>query len=335
MVIEAVSRSEDVPAPDRFEHWRELALRKHVPLEVDSDQRGDFRASRRLLQAGGALMWSMTVQQGHVLRRTPRLIQMRDPEWVYLAIPLRGTMTVQHDGLAASFGPHSLCVLDSSRPVEVRVADDRGRHVGVGLELPKRSLPLPKDGLNRLTGRQLSAREGFGALLSRFLTGVAGNSASYGPSDGPRLETVATDLVSALFAQVLERDAALPQESRRRTLLLRIRAFIQHHLRDPQLTPREIAAAHHISVSYLHRLFMDESATVAAFLHQRRLELARRELSDSALRGTPIHVIAARCGFSHAAIFSRAFRAAYGMTPRDYRQWAAQRERGAQGRSRR
>ena len=112
---------------------------------------------------------------------------------------------------------------------------------------------------------------------------------AYRPADGPRLGVVATDLVSALFAHVLETDSRLlPPENHRRTLVRRIRAFIQRHLDDPHLTPRAIAEAHHISLSYLHRLFQDEDVTVAALIRRERMERARRDLTDSALHTAPV-----------------------------------------------
>lgn len=101
---------------------------------------------------------------------------------------------------------------------------------------------------------------------------------------------------------MLEVEAALPPETRHRALTERIRAFIQQNLHDPELTPPAIAAAHHISLSYLHRLFQEEvrGETVAAWIRSRRLEGARRDLADPALRATPIHAIATRWGLPAA-----------------------------------
>jgi AraC-like DNA-binding protein len=130
---------------------------------------------------------------------------------------------------------------------------------------------------------------------------------------------VAVDLLSALFAHALDAGGFLPPETHRQTLVLRIRTFVQQHLHDPQLTPRTIAAVHNISVSYLHRLFENEDDTVAAWIRRQRLERARRDLADPALHAAPIHTIATRWGFTHAADFTRAFRTAYGIPPRDYR----------------
>ena len=82
-----------------------------------------------------------------------------------------------------------------------------------------------------------------------------------------------------------------------------------------------IAAAHHISHSYLYRIFQQQSQgeTVMAWIRRLRLEGAHRELADASLRGTPIHVVAARWGFPRASDFTRAFRAAYGLSPSEHR----------------
>lgn len=59
---------------------------------------------------------------------------------------------------------------------------------------------------------------------------------------------------------------------------------------------------------------------VAHFLvREQRLEKCRRDLADPACAGRPIHAVASRWGFTDAAAFSHAFRAAHGSTPTDYR----------------
>jgi AraC-like DNA-binding protein len=53
--------------------------------------------------------------------------------------------------------------------------------------------------------------------------------------------------------------------------LLGSRAFIQEHLGDPELRPAEIAAAYHISLRLLHKLFQEQGTTVAGWIRTRRL----------------------------------------------------------------
>ena len=83
-----------------------------------------------------------------------------------------------------------------------------------------------------------------------------------------------------------------------------------------------IAAADHVSLRSLHQFFHDEGLTVARWIRARRLERCRRDLSDPALADRPVAAIAAAWGFSSAGDFSRAFRAAHGLPPSEYRRSA-------------
>ncbi|MFF5538026.1 AraC family transcriptional regulator [Streptomyces cinerochromogenes] len=323
MLVESVYRSEDVPITDRFDCWRTLVGQTHAPVELVSDYREEFRVFQRTVNLGAVSVWPASFQPV-TFRRTPQLIRESDPEGLHLTLPLKGTLHVSRERDEASYGPYSLNVLTTSHPFEIRsVEGSDGLHTGVGLEVPAALLSVPGRRLDRLTGLRLSTGEGFGALLTQLLTQLTNGTHAYQPADGPRLGTVVLDLLSALFAHALDADALLPPETHRQTLVLRIRAFIQGNLHDPQLTPRAIAAAHHISTSYLHRLFQHEEETVAAWIRRQRLERARRALADPAMRATPVHAIAARSGFPRAADFTRAFRRAYGVPPSDYRHQTA------------
>ncbi|MFJ9414873.1 helix-turn-helix domain-containing protein [Streptomyces sp. NPDC101227] len=316
MLGEEVFRTEAVPAAERLAYWAERMAQTHAPLSLSSDHARDFRASQRVLDLGAVSMWPATIQQV-VYRRTPKLIRQSDPDVYHLSLVVDGTGIGRWDDQEVVYRPSDLAINDSARPWEI--CSGAAPVTSVGLEVPKALLPLPRNMAGHTVPRWAPAREGIGALLAQFLTQLCADTTPYQPSDGPRLGTVLTDLVAALFAQTLETGDALVPEARRRTLILRIKHFIQEHLHDPGLTPADVAAAHHISISYLHGLFQDEEATVAAWIRLRRLEAARRNLTDPALRTTPIHAIATRWGFPRAGCFTRAFRAAYGVPPSDYR----------------
>ncbi|MFF9019764.1 helix-turn-helix domain-containing protein [Streptomyces eurythermus] len=70
------------------------------------------------------------------------------------------------------------------------------------------------------------------------------------------------------------------------------------------------------------QLFRQQGETVAASIRRRRLERCRADLTDPRVRQRPISAAAARWGFLRPADFSRAFRAAYGVTPGELRQTA-------------
>jgi AraC-like DNA-binding protein len=105
--------------------------------------------------------------------------------------------------------------------------------------------------------------------------------------------------------------------------LARIRQHVQRHLADPELSVRSIAQAVGLSVAHLHRLFHQcEEQTLAHYVWAERLEACRRRLADPAAAGCGVSEIAFGLGFNDAAHFSRAFRARFGASPREWREHA-------------
>ncbi|SDD34091.1 helix-turn-helix domain-containing protein [Actinokineospora iranica] len=313
-MIETVIRTADVPAEDRFEYWRDNLRRMHAPMDLVSAHSADFRASQRILRFGPVSVLTAAYQP-LVFRRTPKLIRQSDPEMYHLALVTRGRGGATWDDHEAEYRDYDLHCNNSSRPCSVWVDDEQDMIESVGVKVPKVLLPLPRTKADQVVGRLMSGRDGVGALFAGFVTRLAEDASTYQPADGPRLGAVLIDLMSAVFAHILDANDRLSPESHQRVLVMRVRAFIRQHLHDPKLTPAVIAAAHHISTSYLHRLFQLDGVTVMAWIRQQRLEHARRDLRDPALRAVPVNQIAARWGFTHHAAFTRAFRAAFGTYP--------------------
>jgi AraC-like DNA-binding protein len=97
------------------------------------------------------------------------------------------------------------------------------------------------------------------------------------------------------------------------------RCFIDEHLADPLLGPAQIAGAVGISERHLTRVFTEAGEPPGAYVLGRRLERAAGLLADGREGTTPIAAIAARCGFASQAYFARAFKARFGLTPREAR----------------
>ncbi|MFI8371060.1 helix-turn-helix domain-containing protein [Streptomyces sp. NPDC085466] len=103
------------------------------------------------------------------------------------------------------------------------------------------------------------------------------------------------------------------------SVLPRVLAYIRARLQDPGLSAERIASAHQISVRTLYGLCTKAGMSLEQWITERRLEGARAALVSPAMRSHTIERIAHAWGFSTPSHFSRRFRAAYGVTPRQWR----------------
>ena len=317
--------SDQFPAGERFESWREtLRQSRMASVEVQSDNEGDFRFRLRYRDLG-ALRVVLATAAPYRVRRTPRLIRQSDPDLLSLGMILHGQGTISQSDRRALIPVGAFTVYDVARPYSIGIgpAGQAGAARALMLHFPRYLLPLPPSHLERLTAVPMPADQGIGSLTSRFLTELAAGIDHYGPTEAARLATAALEVLATRLAHELDGEGWVTPETYRGALLAQIQVFIRDHLGDPSLSPGTVAAASHISVSYLHKLFHAEGISVAAWIRQRRLEACRRDLADPALAARPVAAIGARWGFPSAARFSQVFKAAHGMPPQQYRRWAA------------
>lgn len=168
----------------------------------------------------------------------------------------------------------------------------------------------------------VSGRSGAGALVAGYLRDFWCRAEHELPSQlAPRFAEIALQMICGAYAGI---PGARPEGSCRLTEhRLRIRSYIEEHLRDPALTPKSIADALGITPGYLHRLCSDSSESVARYILRRRLEECHRNLTDCMQSGRSVTHIAFEHGFNSLPHFSRVFRNHFGISPSELRQRAA------------
>jgi AraC-like DNA-binding protein len=313
-----VLRTEDVPVASRHDYWQDVIDNTAVPFEGSFLDGSDYTCSMLVGSVGAIDAADATMPPG-VCFRSPARIRLSDPD-VYRVDVLRvGRLVIQQDGRECVLGPGDFMLYDPSRPA--RVIHSATRHVS--LTIPRMMLPLRGSEVRQLTGTRIPGDQGIGALVSSLALQLPRYLDDCAASDGVRLGTAVIDLLTVALTTQLRRTVPVEFGTRQQALLHSIHAFIEQRLADPELSPSAIAAAHYISLRYLHKLFEAQDVTVAGWIRQRRLERCRRDLADPALRTRPLSSIAGRWGFGGAVHFSRAFRSAYGVPPSEYRRQCA------------
>lgn len=304
----------DVSVKEREEAWRAAVAEAFVPLDFSFPDPRAFRG-----EISGEVLGTVAVTRvtagPHSAERTQRHVARTEMPYYKVSMPLRGYVLISQDGREAPLIPGDLAIYDTSRPYHVTF-DDTCRLLV--LMFPHRELRLPHDAVSAVTARRVSGRNGIGGLVAPLLVNLASRLDEVAGAQSARLADNVVDLLGTLYADLLSGAGYRPADPMH-TLMTKIRCFIEDNLDDPELGPESVAAACHISVGYLHKLFRAEGTSVSRTIRERRLEQCRRDLVAPGTREKAVSAIGAHWGFLDAAHFSRVFKATYGVSPREYR----------------
>ncbi|MER5629124.1 helix-turn-helix domain-containing protein [Streptomyces nitrosporeus] len=318
--------NDHLPASERFDWYRELVGGSFLSSVVSSEETDDFRASATHLDLGVTQMGVLEYPSLRA-RRPPGMVRDEDADTYWLFMNTRGRQVLSGGRDDSALGPGQMVLLNAGRPFDARALPSAEGTQTLFVAFARETVPLSRRLLDHLTSARFDAgpEEGsaMASLLGSFMRRLAADPPPCGPQDAVRLGAVLMDLTVAMLAHHGDQERTVPPENRRTPLLYSSHAFIDRHLASRDLSPETVAAAHHISVRHLHRIFREQGVTVSAWIRHRRLERCRRDLVDPACARLTVQAVGARWGFTHASELSRAFSAAYGVPPGEYRRRAA------------
>lgn len=229
-------------------------------------------------------------------------------QW-FAAGGLRATM---EDGREVLAGAGDIWVHDLARVKTVITEESRT----VSILLPRREL-LQMTGAAELDGCVLRHESPLGALLRQHLLTLARVMRRM-PADEAPMAALGTIALAAACLRPEARTMNAARETIAVALFEQVKDYIDANLVSPELTPEGLCGVFRISRANLYRLFAPLGG-VSGYIRQRRLEHAESLLRDPANACRTIADIAYSCGFASEAHFSRVFRAAFGLPPREIR----------------
>jgi AraC-like DNA-binding protein len=125
------------------------------------------------------------------------------------------------------------------------------------------------------------------------------------------------DLLAIALNQTSEQFEA-GEKGVRAVLAAAIEREIEAHFLNQEFSPTHAAANLRITTRYLHKILEPTGMSFSERVMQRRLHHAR-ELLSSSWPTQGILSVALDSGFRNAEHFSQRFRAAFGVTPREFR----------------
>jgi AraC-like DNA-binding protein len=234
---------------------------------------------------------------------------------IFLALQVAGFSLIVQGGREAVLGPGDLAFSESTSPYTLLDGDGIRQHF---FSIPVAGLALPHDMIRQLAAVTLSPKHPVADLAVAYFGRIAARPDIFTRPGADAVGQPSIELVRALITTHL--DASLVgKESLHATLQLRLLEYMRAHLADPGLNAAQIAAAHHISVRHLYNVLGESGILLGDWIRERRLEKCRDALARPAAEFSAISHLARQWGFRDVSSFGRSFRAAYGMSPREWR----------------
>lgn len=296
----------DLPPEDNVRIWRDAVS---TLFEVDDfrPEPGErFRADLSTYALGPAI-FAVARASGQRFTRSLRTIAASGIDHVIVQLYLRGG----YDGLA---GPNPIrvragdvCVLDLAHTLQTRAT----AFENLTFVVPRPKLVGRIEALDALHGLVVPRGSVMAGLMGRHLQALAEFAPRMRMSDCAAVVDGSIDLLAAcLRAETERRDLA--SIGGQADAMIRIRQHIDARLSDPDLSIERLQDRFGLSRASLYRLFAPHGG-ITSYIRSRRLHRAFFDLADPNLS---LKDVIRRWQFTSQDSFSRAFKSAYGISPK-------------------
>ncbi len=300
---------------DRADLVRETIASTVVHVDIDFPTEGGPAAVYGSITDLGRMRVCSVRSNATRVERTPTLARDDLEPRIFLAVQMAGSSLIVQNGREAVLRPGDLAFSDSTSPYTLLDGDGIRQHF---FSIPIAGLALPRDAVTQLAAVTLSPGHPVADLAAAYFGRIAARPDIFTQPGAEAVGQPSVELVRALITTHLDA-SALGKEPLHATLQLRILEYMRAHLGDPDLAAAQIAAAHHISVRHLYNVLGEGGISLGDWIRARRLEECHNALTYPGGQSTPIATLARQWGFQDASSFGRNFRAAYGMSPRQWR----------------
>ena len=282
---------------------------------------GDVRATART-PAGFEGWFESLSERGVVvtrMRNGPQCIehiesttQAEHTGFVHLVFPLAGQFEVEQAGRSAVFEPGDWGILDMSR--SFRSVAERPVEMLV-LAAPRATILGPHVDLGYCAARRYSSRGGGARIVKNFLVSLLEEQSTLTPVLCRDFATFALQLARSNLMDVVTQ-RPFRKTRRKRT---EVETYIASHLRDCELSIKDVATACGCSKRYIHKMFSVDGQSVGQYILLSRLQGSAEDLASPEFAHSSITDIAVSWGFNSSSGFSRVFRKHYNSSPSAYR----------------
>lgn len=309
MLCSAYATSSQHPA-DRAAYWRDTNTRFFGRLETQIDAVDDFEARMKVYDVG-ALKVFRIAGSAHRVRRSRPAEEPLSTDYYKLVMRASGRGSLEQCGRRVELAPGDWSLYDPRLPYTVV---SQGATDLLVVLIPRHHLRSFRfDQLHASACADPRAR-GLYSICASFLGSMAEQIDSLPDTVGTSIADTVLGLVTATL--VADKEVEDGQRTLPAVMRLRVKQYINAHLADAELNIEMLAREMRCSKRYLHLAFEGEEATLDRYIWRTRLERCREMFLSPGRQSAAS--IAYACGFNSYAHFCRAFKAHFGISPRDF-----------------
>ncbi|EJL27313.1 DNA-binding domain-containing protein, AraC-type [Caulobacter sp. AP07] len=299
-----------IHADKRLEFWNALNNETFTGLTVQAASDVTYSAQLDRLGIGAVRLAKAHSSASTIYHTREHVAQQGRDQHFLVHLQMTGKSVNRQAGREALLAPGDLAICDTTRPYSLEFDDSASFLV---LRLPagvmKRRLPRLEDAV----AVRLTPELGRTGLLRSFVEAIWSESDQVSdPEHGSDLEPIVVDMAIACLSPACRPGFGLTVSRLEREVF----ALADRNFAAADYGVRHIAAASGLCPRSVQKLFAAKGTTASAYILARRLSWAAQTLETT---DGKIVDIAADAGFNDQGYFARAFRAAFGASPRDYR----------------
>lgn len=252
------------------------------------------------------------IGRGAVVRRDPARVEQDHEPTLMLSLVTTGHSTLRQGDLQTTVGAGDIVLYTSTLPY-IQTLDRVARHTFM---FEYRALGLADTIIESHAGRLVDLSTPLGRVVTNYLRDMGTHGLHLPDDERAAMERPTLDLVRALLATDAG-DSYTATDAIGATMGIQIVDYLNRHLRDRELCIAKVARVHNISERYAYLLLQRQGIVFGEWVRAHRLAGAAQSLREHP--DITVGRIADQWAFPDQANFTRAFRRAYGVSPREYR----------------